>query len=108
MDVGLPVGPGFFLFSDPEHSQRALRSAGFVPAAVTHVPLVWRVCAPEEVFETVLQGSVRAAATLRAQTPQAREAIKSELSKTIGAYRRAARYEVPMPAVLAAGVKPSA
>ena len=30
MDVGLPAGPNFFLFSDPEHSAKALLAAGFV------------------------------------------------------------------------------
>ena len=31
LDVGLPVGPNFFWFSDPAQSQRALQTAGFPP-----------------------------------------------------------------------------
>lgn len=106
MDVGLPADPNFFLFSDPEQSKRVLLDAGFRSPSITHVPQVWRISAPEEVFEDLLQGTVRAAAALRAQTPEAREAIKATLRTTIGAYRRGEQYEVPVPAVLASAVRP--
>jgi SAM-dependent methyltransferase len=107
MDVDLPAGPDFFLFSDPEHNRRALLNAGFAAPLFTQVPLVWRVCTPAEVFESALRGSVRAAAMLRAQSPAAIDAIRAEVGRTLAAYRRADRYEVPMPAVLAAGQKPA-
>jgi D-aminopeptidase len=51
-------------------------------------------------------GTVRAAATLRAQSAQAREAIREAVREAISAHRRGDEYEVPMPAVVAAGVKP--
>jgi hypothetical protein len=65
LDVGLPVGPNFFLFSDPAQSQRVLQAAGFSSPSITYVPQVWCVSAPEQVFDATLQGSVRAAAILR-------------------------------------------
>jgi ubiquinone/menaquinone biosynthesis C-methylase UbiE len=107
MDVGLPVGPNFFLFSDPAQSTRVLQAAGFQSPSISYVPQVWRVAAPERVFDDILQGSVRAAATLRAQSAAAREAIKAAVCKTISSFRRGDQYEVPMPAVLAAGIKPA-
>jgi ubiquinone/menaquinone biosynthesis C-methylase UbiE len=107
LDVGLPVGPNFFLFSDPAQSQRVLQAAGFHSPSIVYVPQVWCVSAPEQVFDATLQGSVRAAATLRGQSPAVRAAIKAAVCQTISSFRRGDRYEVPMPAVLAAGVKPA-
>jgi ubiquinone/menaquinone biosynthesis C-methylase UbiE len=106
MDVGLPAGPNFFLFSDPEQSEKTLRSAGFVSPSCSQVPQVWRVSDPDKVFEVIAEGSVRAAATLRAQTPSAKDAIKAALRATVAAYQRGDYFEVPVPAVVATAVKP--
>lgn len=106
MDVGLPTGPNFFLFSDPEQSAKALLAAGFVSPSCRQVPQVWRVSDPDRVFQSIAEGSVRAAATIRAQSPAAREAIKAAMRDTVAAYRRGEWYEVPMPAALATAIKP--
>jgi ubiquinone/menaquinone biosynthesis C-methylase UbiE len=106
MDVGLPAGPNFFLFSDPGVSTKALLDAGFVSPSWRQVPQVWRVSDSDEIFRVLTQGSVRAAATLRAQDLAAREAIKAALRATVAAYRRGGAFEVPVPAMLATAVKP--
>jgi SAM-dependent methyltransferase len=106
MDVGLPAGPNVFLFSDPEQCKRSLLNAGFVSPSVTYVPQVWRISSPDVVFDAVMQGTVRAASALKAQTQEAREAIRTAIRDTISEYERGGNYEVPMPAVLAAATKP--
>jgi ubiquinone/menaquinone biosynthesis C-methylase UbiE len=106
MDVGLPAGPNFFLFSDPERCTKALLEAGFVSPSCRQVPQVWRVSDPDKVFEVFAEGTVRAAATLRAQSPAAREAIKAALRDTVAACKHGDHFEVPVPAVLATAVKP--
>jgi SAM-dependent methyltransferase len=106
MDVGLPAGPNFFLFSSAEQSINALRGAGFDSPTFRQVPQVWRISDPDELFTTLATGTVRAAATLRAQSPQARKAIREAVRQAVSAYRRGNEYEVPMPAVVAAAVKP--
>lgn len=106
MDVGLPVGPNFFLFSDPEQSAKALLAAGFVWSSCRQVAQVWSVSEPDKVFQSIADGSVRAAATLRAQSPAARQAIRAAMRDAVVAYRRGDLYEVPVPAVLATAVKP--
>jgi hypothetical protein len=73
---------------------------------VVQVPQLWRVSAPEAVFDAIMQGTVRASATLRAQTAQARENIKAAVVDAISACKRGAGYEVPMPAVLSTGTRP--
>jgi SAM-dependent methyltransferase len=107
MDVGLPPGPNFQLFADPREVARVLDAAGFEGASVSHVAQVWRVSAPERVFDDILKGSVRASATLRGQSAEAREAIRAAVGQTLRAFRRGEVYEVPMSAVLAAAVKPA-
>jgi ubiquinone/menaquinone biosynthesis C-methylase UbiE len=106
MDVGLPVGPNFFLFSDPEQSKRVLREAGFAAPSFTRVAQVWRVAVPDEVFDVIMHGTVRASATLRGQSPQASATIRAAVGSTISAYQRGDHYDVPMPAIVASGTKP--
>ena len=99
-------GPNFFLFSDPEQSKKALVNAGFASPSYLQVPQVWRISDPDRVFEVLTEGTVRAGATLRAQAPRAREEIRAALRDTVTAYKRGEYYELPMPAALAAAVKP--
>lgn len=106
MNVGLPAGPSFFLFSDPEQSAKALLAAGFVSPTCRQVPQVWRVPDPNDVFRRIIEGSVRAAATLRAQSPAARGLIRAALRDAVAAHRRGDSYEVPMPATLGTATKP--
>jgi ubiquinone/menaquinone biosynthesis C-methylase UbiE len=107
MDVGLPPGPNFFLFSAPDASRQALSNAGFAEPSFTEVKQTWRVADPEETYAALTQGTVRAAATLRAQTPDAVDAIRAALRDTISRYRDGDSYAIPMPAALSSGIKPS-
>ena len=106
MDIGLPAGPNFFLFSDPQQSSKALTDAGFASPTFRQVPQTWRVSNPDEILEVLAEGSVRAAATLRAQSRETIRAIKSALREMAAKYKRGDSFEVPMPAVLATGIKP--
>jgi ubiquinone/menaquinone biosynthesis C-methylase UbiE len=105
MDVGVPGGPNFFMFSNAEQSIQALRAAGFANPTFRQVPQVWRVAGADELFAMVATGTVRAAATLRAQSAQARHAIRESVREAISGFRRGDGYEVPMPAVVAAGIR---
>jgi len=102
LDVGLSAGPNFFLFSDPDQCKRALSDAGFKDPVVTSVPQFWSLALADDAFDTIMQGTVRASATLRAQTPAARDAIRQALRSVVEQYRCL----VPMPAILASARKP--
>ena len=106
MDVPLPPGPNFFLFSDPAQCERSLHAAGFRLATVTKVPQIWRVTSPDAHFEAIMKGTVRAAALLRAQTPEAPASIRDALQTAAGAYARDGALELMMPAVVAAAERP--
>jgi SAM-dependent methyltransferase len=106
LDVGLPAGPNFFLFSAADYTLKALLGAGFVSPSFRQVPQTWTMSDPDQLFAMVSEGTARAAATLRAQTPQAKQAIRAALRETVATYKVGDHYEVPMPAVLAVGCKP--
>lgn len=106
MAVGIPAGPNFFLFSEPGHSITALLNAGFHSPTVRQIPQTWRIADPDRLFDMVTGGTVRAAATLRAQSAEAKQAIRAALAETVSKYRRGDHFELQMPAVLAAAIKP--
>jgi protein-L-isoaspartate O-methyltransferase len=106
MDVPLPPGPSFFLFSDPAQCERSLRAGGFQAIAVTKLPQIWRAASPDAPFEAVMKGTVRTAALLRAQTPEVLAAIRDAVREAASAYARDGTIELSMPAVLASAERP--
>jgi SAM-dependent methyltransferase len=103
-DVGLPEGPPFFRFSDAEECRRVMARAGFTDIHVQSLPLTWVMPSPDAVFEAVTRGGVRTSALLRAQTPEALERIRLAVRQSVERYAKGDVFELPMPAVLAAGV----
>jgi len=99
-DVGLPQGPDFFLFSDPALAAQRLAAAGFTAIETTVQPQSWRLASPDEAIKAVLQGSVRAAAMLKAQRAEVLPRIRATIAELLGEHRRGDFYEVPMPVVL--------
>jgi SAM-dependent methyltransferase len=105
LDVDLPEGPPFFRFSSPDECTAALQRAGFGEVAVHTIPLTWTLSSADELFEAVSRGGVRTAATLRLQTPEALAAIRAAVHESAETYREGGRIVLPMPAVLAAGIR---
>jgi ubiquinone/menaquinone biosynthesis C-methylase UbiE len=106
LDVPLPPGPPFFRFSDPAESRRVLGELGFRSPDVVTIPQVWRLASPDALFLVMRDGTVRTAGLLRAQTPEAQEAIRADVREAARRYERADAVELPMPAVLASALKP--
>jgi SAM-dependent methyltransferase len=103
--VELPEGPPFFRYSDPDECKRGLIVAGFESATVHKVSQLWRLPAGDGLFNAMKDSTVRTAGLLRAQKPtvlnKIREAIRSEVEK----YTKKELVELPMPALIAAGIK---
>jgi ubiquinone/menaquinone biosynthesis C-methylase UbiE len=111
--VPLPPGPPFFRFSDPAESKRALLRAGFEVPEVRRAPQVWKFSDPDGLFRAMLEGTVRTGGLLRAQTPVALAAIRVAVRQSVEKHRTSPTtdpgditYDVPMPAVIASGLKP--
>jgi SAM-dependent methyltransferase len=103
--TNIPAGPDFFHFSVVENCERALGNAGFSAIKVVQIPQVWRLSNSDELFDAIAEGSVRAAAIIRAQTTVAREKIRGALRDMVESYRDGEHFAVPMPAVIASAVK---
>src|SRR5262245_4836740 len=106
LNVGLPAGPNFFLFSDPKQCEQSLAAAGFEAISISKVPQVWELPGADDLFEAVLNATVRAAATLKAQRPDALAAIRDSVRKGVAEYASGGVHRIPMPAVLATAAKP--
>ena len=107
LDVPLPEGPPFFRFSDPDEAARSMRAAGFVDPRVEQIPLVWRLESVDALYDAFVEGAVRTAALLRAQTPEATVAIRRAIAGALGPYRRGDVFELPMAAVLSSAAVPA-
>jgi len=106
MDVGLPTGPPFFRFADPEESPRTLAAAGFVEPRISTIPVVWRLDRPEDLLRSFLDAGVRTRALLRAQRPEALGAITVAVTKAASEFKHAGLIELPAPAVIVAARRP--
>ncbi len=104
--VGLPEGPPFFRYSDSEESVRALLAAGFEAPSVTKVAQVWRLPAADGLFEAMRDSTVRTAGLLRAQKPVVLDSIRAALRTKTAKYTKGNVVELPMPALIAAAIKP--
>lgn len=107
-EVGLPPGPNMFLHADASTAQASLTEAGFEEVSVTTVPQTWVVRIAEDVMDAIQQGTARTSALLAAQSPEALARIRASVAQAIEAYRSGPRtLEVPQPAVLVLGTRPS-
>jgi SAM-dependent methyltransferase len=105
-DVPLPPGPPFFHYSDAAVAARALQDAGLAGPEVVTVAQTWRFSSAAMLFEAMLHGTVRTAALLRAQTPQALAAIRAAITAGAAEFAAGGGIELPMPSVLAVARKP--
>ena len=102
----LPPGPPFFRFSDPAECRRSLAAVGFDDVRSATVPMVWRFPDGDAVVPAIERGTVRFAALLHAQTPDALAAIRDAVRRDASVYATASGVEAPMGAVLTSARTP--
>src|SRR5262245_9723997 len=106
LSVPLPEGPPFFRFSAADECIRSLLAAGFQSPKVVKVAQVWRLPSVDSLFESMKASTVRTAGLLRAQKPEVLEQIRNAMRDESKQHQRGETVELPMPAMLASGVKP--
>jgi SAM-dependent methyltransferase len=106
LDVGLPPGPNFFGYGDPNYAREMLGRAGFADVSVKEVPLVWRAATPDAIIEGISRGTVRAAAVFNRQSADNLLKIKQYLRDRVSQFEQNGAYAVPSPAVVVAARKP--
>jgi len=106
MTLPLPEGPDFFQFSTPGKLDEALAETGFTEARSTIVDQFWDFEWAEDMSRVIFEGTVRARGLVEAQTEPVRQAIVDAITAGMERFRAAGGgYRVPMPAVVASGLK---
>jgi ubiquinone/menaquinone biosynthesis C-methylase UbiE len=105
-NVSLPEGPPFFRFSEADECIRSLLAAGFESPRAVKVPQIWRLPSIDSLFEFMKQSTVRTAGLLRAQKAVVLDKICDAMREELRKYQKGNAVELPMPAILASGVKP--
>lgn len=106
LDVPLPVVQPRFRFGEPEACAAALVEAGFSNPEVEEIGLCFRTRVPEQLV-ALTNSAPRLELMLSLQTPEARERIHRAIAEGAERFRVGETIEIPIPAVLASGVKPA-
>ncbi len=104
MDVPLPPAPPPFRFSDPATCVAELIAADFEKPDVVEIPLAFRPPAGTDVL-ALTRCAVRLEMMIELQEPRARERIRQAIVEGAEKFRTGTLLEIPMPAVMASGVK---
>ncbi len=100
LDVGLPQGPDYFGYGDPQALKSILGSQGFDPESLGFetATVRWKVPTASFMFESERDAGVRTTALLAAQTPEALEAIRRDIEEGVQAFADGDGYAIPFAA----------
>lgn len=70
------------------------------------MPQYWRLASPDDVFTAFTEGTVRMAATLRAQPEQTYQMIRLAVREEVLAFEQGGSYVIPAPVALSSATKP--
>jgi SAM-dependent methyltransferase len=104
--VELPEGPPFFRFSDAKECTRSLIAAGFESLKMIKIAQRWRLPAGDGLFNAMKDSTVRTAGLLRAQKPTVLSKIRDAIAIELEKYTQGDVVTLPMPALIASGLKP--
>jgi len=107
MHAPLPEGPPFFRFSEEAECARSLDTVGFADAEIKKIPQTWKLPSTDALFDVMRTATVRTAGLIALQTPEALRSVRVMMRNACGLYVKNGAVELPMPAILAAGTKPS-
>lgn len=92
-------------FNQPEHCTDALARVGFADTDAQVVQAEWLVAGASELIGALSAGTVRTAALIAAQAPDAMPAIIEDIARDAERYRQGDRLVIPIAAILARGRK---
>jgi SAM-dependent methyltransferase len=102
----VPPGPPLFRFADDGEFEALLSGGGLVDVAVEAIAFALRVESPHELWDGLVDGTVRVGPLVRAQEDEVQQAIRARFEELLDAHRVAGGYEVPVAVKLATGRKP--
>jgi ubiquinone/menaquinone biosynthesis C-methylase UbiE len=108
LEVGLPPAPPRELFSSTEVARDALCRAGFSDAASEEIALTFRAARVEDVWDWYDRGTVRTAALLHRQRPEALARIKAAILQGAARFAGPDGIVAPHNAIMHVARKPEA
>jgi hypothetical protein len=84
----LPPGPDFFRFSDDDEFTAALRQQGSASPSVTAITFVVRFASADELWNGMVDATVRVAALITRQPEEVRQPIRAAFDHLAEGYRR--------------------
>ena len=102
----LPVGPPIFRFSDEQEFAALLRGSGLEDVDVTTVAFSHSAASPDELWDGLLGGTVRAAALVLGQTEAVQRRIRAAFDRIVAEHRVEDGLELPVSVKLASARKP--
>jgi ubiquinone/menaquinone biosynthesis C-methylase UbiE len=106
MAEGVPPGPPFFRYADDAAFADLLSDAGLVDVAVTTLAFTHRMPSADDFWDAMLDGTVRASALVRGQTPDMQRSIRRAFDRMVADYHDGGELELPVSVKIAAGRKP--
>lgn len=107
LDVPLPPAPPRDLFSSERNAHAALKAAGFVDLTSEELEITFRAASLDEVWDWYERGTVRTAALLHLQTPEALERIKAAILAGAARFMGAEGLSAPHNAIMHVARKPA-
>jgi SAM-dependent methyltransferase len=101
--VAAPPGPDMFALATPEAATAFMTKLGLTDISIGEVDIVATASPDEDLVDTARSASVRMAALLDAQTPEALAAIRAQVSEQQQAFMKEGTLVMHMPAVVMAG-----
>ncbi|MEV6299503.1 class I SAM-dependent methyltransferase [Actinoplanes sp. NPDC051861] len=104
----LPPGPSFFRYAESGALIDLLHAAGLTGARSTTVAFTQRLASADELWDGLIDGTVRTSATVLAQPADVRAAIRAAFNRLTTPYTDADGLAIAVSAVIASGAAPPA
>ena len=102
----VPPGPPIFRFADDGEFTRLLADAGLADVAVETVEFPLRLTSADELWDGLVDGTVRVRPLIVGQSPEMQRAIRVHFDELLEEYRTEDGFAVPVSVKVAAGRKP--
>jgi SAM-dependent methyltransferase len=102
----VPLGPPLFRFADDDELTRLLDGAGLTNASVQTIDFTLELESGDELWDGLIEGSVRVGPLVRGQREDVRHAIRARYDELLEEYRAGEGFDVPVAVKLGSGRKP--
>jgi len=105
--ASIPEGPPFFRFSDDGELAELLHGSSFADLESTTIAYGFRIASGDELWDGLLAGTVRLAATIESQPAEGQARIREAFDRLLESYRADDGYELPVAVKLTSCRKPA-